>query len=526
MTASLRDAGGGISRRGLLLAATSLAACADRTEVTGAFTGASPERGHLLREPSTLAAPTATHRTRVLIAGAGIAGLAAARALRLRGIDDFVLLELEDQAGGNSRAGQVNGLACPLGAHYLPVPGDDAREVQHLLEELGLRRRVAGRWQYDERHLVHSPQERLFFRGRWQEGLLPLEGVAARTLAQYRRFAQAVQAARRAAPFRIPMVLQPQARAHAALDAVSFAQWLDRQGLDDPQLRWYLDYCCRDDYGAGIAVVSAWAGLHYFAARHGFHPEGSDEGEREAILTWPEGNGWLTLALAQPLGDRIRTGRVIARIEETRDGVEVHAVDPGTQRVERWQAAHCIVALPAFVAARVLVQPPEVVRTQAAQLRYAPWLVANLHLRAPLRDRQGPPLAWDNVVHGSAGLGYVVATHQQLDPRPGPTVLSWYHAPGEAGRAQLLQAPWQHWRDLALAELAPAHADLADQLTRIEVARYGHAMAIPVPGALARAGAPRASRRLSFAHSDWAGYSIFEEAFTLGHAAGQGADAP
>jgi len=26
--------------------------------------------------------------------------------------------------------------------------------------------------------------------------------------------------------------------------------------------------------------------------------------------------------------------------------------------------------------------------------------------------------------------------------------------------------------------------------------------------------------RLSFAHSDWAGYSVFEEAFTLGHEAG------
>ena len=29
---------------------------------------------------------------------------------------------------------------------------------------------------------------------------------------------------------------------------------------------------------------------------------------------------------------------------------------------------------------------------------------------------------------------------------------------------------------------------------------------------------------LSFAHSDWAGYSVFEEAFTLGHAAGQVGD--
>ena len=102
-----------------------------------------------------------------MVALAGLAGLAAARALRLKGMDDFALLELEDEAGGNSRGGAGNGITCPLGAHYLPVPGDDAPEVQDLLEELGLRKRVAGRWEYDERHLCHSPQERLFIDGAW-----------------------------------------------------------------------------------------------------------------------------------------------------------------------------------------------------------------------------------------------------------------------------------------------------------------------------------------------------------------------
>ena len=90
----------------------------------------------------------------------------------LRGIDDFALFELEDTLGGS-----LGGMACPLGAHYLPVPGDDASEVQDFLEELGLRRRVSGRWQYDERHRCHSPQERLFFHGHWPEGLLPVAGV-------------------------------------------------------------------------------------------------------------------------------------------------------------------------------------------------------------------------------------------------------------------------------------------------------------------------------------------------------------
>jgi hypothetical protein len=188
----------------------------------------------------------------------------------------------------------------------------------------------------------------------------------------------------------------------------------------------------------------------------------------------------------------------------------------------RWLAQRCIVALPAFIAARVMENAPDPLRALAAQARHAPWLVANLHLRAPLREAMtGAPRAWDNVVYGARGLGYVVATHQSLDPMPGPTVLSWYLAPGEAARAEVLRQPWTHWRDQALAELAGPHRDLAQKLTHVEVARYGHAMSIPVPGALARLPAPPDTARLRHAHGDWAGYSIFEEAFALGHQAGR-----
>ncbi len=99
-------------------------------ELDGGFTGVSHERGHRLRERQDWPAPTRHYKTGVLIAGGGVAGLAAARALRLRGVDDYALLELEDTAGGNARGGVVGGIACPLGAHYLPVPGDAAPEVQ------------------------------------------------------------------------------------------------------------------------------------------------------------------------------------------------------------------------------------------------------------------------------------------------------------------------------------------------------------------------------------------------------------
>ena len=530
-----------------------LAACTRAPrEVGGGFTGTSPERGHRLAAAGPGAAPPASvppqivRRVHTVIVGAGVAGLAAARALRQRGVDDLAVLELEDEAGGNSRGGAVAGIACPLGAHYLPVPGETAHEVQDLLEEFGLRQRVAGRWVVDERHLCHSPQERLFFNGEWQDGLLPVQGVGPATLAQYRRFAQRVQALQQAAPFAMPAFRAPASREHLALDAMSFQAWLDREGLADPHLRWYLDYACRDEFGAGIATVSAWAGIHYFASRHGFHAPGDEAAERDGVLTWPEGNAWLTRRLAAPLAQagQLHTGRVVQRVEAGRHGVAVDTYNIANQSVERWQAAQAIVALPVFVAARVVVNPPGFLREAAARTRHAPWLVANLHIDRPLHDRAGAPPSWDNVLYGSAGLGYVDARHQSLQPVPGATVLTWYRALGDTpeARAALLSQPWSHWRDAVLAELSVPHPDLRDKLTRIDLTRYGHAMAIPVPGMLkntlfrhstgpipASVGHRQlqfyerltpADDRLLFAHSDWSGYSVFEEAFTRGHAAG------
>ena len=524
-----------------------------------AFAGIDLERGHALRDllaQGPLPAPTLVRRAQVIIAGGGVAGLAAARSLRLAGVHDFALLELEDTPGGNSRAGAVNGVACPLGAHYLPVPGEHAPEVQDLLEELGLRQRVAGRWQYDERHLCHSPQERLYFEREWQEGLLPVQGVGEATLEQYRRFSQAVGAASRAARFTMPQFAALDAKtglapAHQALDAMTFEAWLQQQGLDDAHLRWYLDYCCRDDYGAGMARVSAWAGLHYFASRHGFHAPGEAVAEdREGVLTWPEGNGWLTQQLATPLKaqGQLQTGTSVLRIAETRRGVEVDAFNHHSGNVERWQAPRCVVALPVFVAARVVQNPPAFLAQAAQRLQWAPWAVTNIHLNAPLADRPGAAPAWDNVIYGDSnpgGLGYVDASHQKLDPRPGPTVLTYYQALGDVAdaRQQLATQGAEHWGRAALAALAGPHPDVLQRATRVQVTRYGHAMSIPVPGVqtfLSQIGlqAPPGKRklllngerqralptpataRLAFAHSDWSGYSVFEEAFTRGHAAG------
>jgi monoamine oxidase len=520
-----------------------LGGCSPREHAAGGapparWVGAGHERGHRLRALGTksgaLPLATAQQRAGALVLGAGVAGLSALRALVAHGVD-AQLLELEDSAGGNSRGHTLAGFDCPLGAHYLPLPGREAREVSAWLHEIGLLRldpvrRVSVP---NERHLCHSPQERLFIDGAWQDGLLPAATSPA-TSAAYRRFAERVAAVQRTLGFAIPTWRAPWTAAHGALDGQTFAAWLQGEGLSDERLLAYLDYACRDDYGAGLATVSAWAGLHYFASRHGFHAPGATDGDGDAqdgaVFTWPEGNAWLVRRLAAPNAARIHTGRTVLRIDEGRHGVEVLCWNENLQRAETWQAPQVVLALPLFIAARILAKPPAALTAAAAGSRHSPWLVSNLHLDRPLIDRPGAPPSWDNVAYAAAGgagaLGYVDSSHQSLHPVHGATVITAYHALPERQRAELLEGSAAAWAQRVVADLATTlHPDLPARVLQADLMRYGHAMRIPTPGTRgdpALAALRQPIGRLRFAHADLCGYSVFEEAFTLGAVAGAG----
>src|SRR4030095_1620667 len=103
------------------------------------------------------------------IVGGGIAGLSAGWELERKGFRDFVILELEENAGGNSRWGENEITPYPWAAHYVPVPGPRATLARELFEEMGVFR--DGVW--DERHVCFSPQERLFLHGEWHSGVEP-----------------------------------------------------------------------------------------------------------------------------------------------------------------------------------------------------------------------------------------------------------------------------------------------------------------------------------------------------------------
>lgn len=515
-----------VSLFGAPFAARWLAACerggAPPTDVDGALLGPALERGHALRDGDVprdafLGAPT--RRVTVAVVGGGASGLAAAWRLRRRGLDDVEVLELEDAPGGTARAGQNDATRFPWGAHYLPLPFGDQPALFELLAELGATDGTddLGDPVGAEERLVRDPAERVFHAGFWEPGLWPAAGADARDRAELARFRRLVDGwvARRDGDGRRPFALPVRSASGdpdvLALDRMTATEWLDREGFRSGRVRWLVDYGCRDDYGVDANHASAWAALFYHAARVRRPGE-----EARPLLAWPEGNAALVGHMARAIGGaRLRTGRLVAGVVPGDDAVRLEVLHG--DRPEVVLADHVVLALPRFVARRVVRgvdlapwDPP-----------YGAWLVANLHLRRRPRSR-GFPLAWDNVLLDSPSLGYVVATHQSLRDH-GPTVWTWYlplvDADPKAGRRKLLDAPWEDWRDLVVADLARAHVDLPACLERIDVWRWGHGMVQARPGVVSDPARRRAAAhrgRLHFAGTDLSGVALFEEAFDHG----------
>jgi hypothetical protein len=286
--------------------------------------------------------------------------------------------------------------------------------------------------------------------------------------------------------------------------------WLAREGFRGPAVRWLVDYACRDDFGVRARDASAWAALHYFAARDGASPDLGDAGP----LTWPEGNGRLVRWLAERAAGHVVSGAPVRRVERAGPGAAAPLrVLAGTTE---WRCDAVVWAAPTFLTPHVVEGAPPVAWD------YAPWLVANITLdRRPAADdeRDAPP-AWDNVIASSPALGYVDAAHQQLAEREGPgTVWTWYHAladePPRAARRRLAAMTWRDCAESALADLERAHPDVRACAARVDVRRYGHAMPRPVPGFLATHRPwwhPPPEARVFWANSDVSGLSLFEEA--------------
>ena len=487
----------------------------------GGIAGSNWKAGHMLVRQGALS-PGETEKTGIVIVGGGISGLSAAREFSKKHFGDFLVLELADQAGGNAASGVNAVSAYPWGAHYIPIPAPEAVFVRDLFEELGVIEGYDSRGLpvYNEYYLCSDPHERLFIHGRWQEGLIPQFGISDNDKRQYAEFFGAMEKFKEAhgsdgrRAFSIPVDLSSQDSRFRRYDAITMSRYLSDNGWDSGPLNWYVNYCCRDDYGCRMDETSAWAGIHYFASRHG---RGANA-DSPSVLTWPEGIGWIAGRMGEKLSSNIRCNACVLNIEAAGSDTAVDYYDVKRETVVRILAKAVIYAAPRFTAFKAIRSLRERPPAYADRFGYAPWMVANVTMKGAPEGR-GADVSWDNVGYNIDSLGYVVANHQSLKRFQQKTVLTCYFPLTAGGpsaeRQKALQRTHDEWAAMVIHDLSLMHPGIEKSIEEVNVWIWGHAMIRPVPGLIwgrARQQALEPLGKIHFAHSDMSGISIFEEA--------------
>jgi len=466
--------------------------------------------------------PSSTRSTDICIVGGGITALSAGWYLSKYAPQlKWEMHEIENQVGGNSVSGKNQVSAYPWGAHYVPFVNKETKHVREIFEDLGVIVSYKnGIPVYNEEYVCADPEERLLFRGHWHEGIIPTASLNEAELEEYKRFFSHIEKLRFQKGkdgkllFTLPLSESSKDKDFRALDKLSFTDYLDSLNFKSEYLRWYLDYCCKDDFGALAKDVSAWAGLHYFCARRGEAANGGSS----SLVTWPQGNGWLVEELKKKCNGDFYTQSIAYEIKNTKQGVEILVYNAETNKSSRIQAKSVILSTPLFVSAKIFPDIKNIWSQYKEKFHHSPWLIANITLKSRPAGK-GFPLAWDNVNYYSSSIGYVVANHQTSTSAKSPTVITLYSPIVDnqvsAERHKLLLSPDFLLKNQIIKELSLFHKEIEKEIADIQLKVWGHGMIRPSIDFIwsgIREKFTQPFGRVLLAHTDLSGISLFEEA--------------
>ncbi|MCF8060402.1 MAG: FAD-dependent oxidoreductase [Bacteriovoracaceae bacterium] len=477
----------------------------------GSVKGANFMRGHRLIKKN-FPLPRNKRKVNIAIVGAGISGLSSAYHLKKAGLKGVEIFDLEDHLGGKSTS--FKGEA-PWGAHYLPLPNPQNESLIQFLKDINAITDVGPEGiQFNELMICSDPMEKLYILGRMQEGLVPQIGLSKESIKEFDTFFQLMgkfknqKGADGKYAFDIPMSESSTDSDFTKYDEMTMKDFLNGHHLKSKELLWYINYCCRDDYGTTIDEISAWAGLHYFCSRRGTGKNLKDE----SVLTWPEGNHFLAKGLFNLSGYPFHKGHMLHNILDN----TLSFYDFNNEESVEIEANHIVLALPQFIIAKIL--------NTNTDFEYSPWMVANIRIRWD--EDIAETLAWDNVNYHGEGLGIIVASHQSLRANLLENTLTYYwpltHLPPKEARKWALGRSHESWTEDILRDISPMIFDIKERIYSIDIWPWGHGMVRPKKNFLFKERLktiPEPADNITFAHTDLSGLSLFEEGFYQGEKA-------
>ncbi len=278
--------------------------------------------------------PTPTERTAdVVVVGAGLAGLTAARALRRAGANALVL-EARERVGGRVLNHEIgDGKVVEVGGQWV---GPTQERALALIAELGLETfdtHTAGRNLFEHQGRISS-----------YAGAIPRVSPPALLDMQVAsvRLGRMARSVDPAAPWRAPRA--------ASWDAETVASW-SRRHMRTRLGRDLIQLVCEAVWAADPADVSLLHFLAYAHAAGGLDPLISTEGGAQQTRI-AGGSQRIPLALADELGEAVALGRPVRRIAHGADGVVVGAESLNVR------ARQAIVAISPALAGRIVYDPP------------------------------------------------------------------------------------------------------------------------------------------------------------------------
>jgi monoamine oxidase len=273
----------------------------------------------------------------VIVVGAGLAGLAAARRLVARG-HEVTVVEARDRVGGRTEGLVLeDGTPLELGGQWL---GEGHTRMRELAGELGLS--TFRTWNDEGQLLLDLQGKRSTMKP--DKGAVPrLSPFALADLGQgLLRFARLAARTDLERPWLT--------RRAEVLDGQTFESWI-RRNLRTRAGRAYFHVACEAVFAAEASDISLLHALFYTHSNADLETLlAVDRGAQQDRVTG--GSVLVAEAMAAALGDRVVLGRPVRRIEHDGDGVRVIARDGS-----RYPADAAIVTLPPTLAGRLEYDP-------------------------------------------------------------------------------------------------------------------------------------------------------------------------
>jgi monoamine oxidase len=289
--------------------------------------------GALLPDAS-LATPATDQPGRVyaIVVGAGMAGLAAARALRRSG-KQIVVLEARDRVGGRVKAGKLAGHAIDLGGMWV---GPTQTRLLDLLREYNIatmRQYLAGKGIFEFSGIRVTPQGEEF-------------GFNAESQSDYDQMIAKLNALVAKVPPEAPWAA-PNAE---ELDDITLEQWLRENVHNDTVLR-MMNSEVRGTLTAEPWQVSLLYFLFYCRSGDSFDELAKFDNGAQMYLV-PGSMHQVAVAMAKELGNALKLEAPVTSISQDASGVTV------VSEKDTWRADRAIVALPLPLSSRIRYQPP------------------------------------------------------------------------------------------------------------------------------------------------------------------------